>query len=303
MNPPTFQGEKTAKVFALGLGAQKAGTSWLHEMLAASSQADMGFTKEYHIWDGLTDPEFAVWKPTLTNHFARPTANPAWWFDRLRKLGGLRQRAALAASPDSYFDYFAGLLAQDGTTLTGDLTPAYGVLSEEVLRRIVDGFAARGVATKAVFVMRDPVERTWSALRMNKRAFDERNLMRHERASDEEEIRRFVDLPSYRARGDYAAVLTRMDAVFARENRLAALYENLFTAETVGAICAMLGIARVAIDAERRVNVTHKTGDLSDDTQRHIAGIFRPSYIACAERFGRDAIRAAWPSARFIFDS
>ena len=42
---------QTRKVFLFGVGAQKAGTSWLHEQLHRRQDADFGFCKEYHILD------------------------------------------------------------------------------------------------------------------------------------------------------------------------------------------------------------------------------------------------------------
>ena len=47
----------TPGVFLLGVGAQKAGTSWLHQQLHQRSDADFGFLKEYHIHDALTIPK------------------------------------------------------------------------------------------------------------------------------------------------------------------------------------------------------------------------------------------------------
>ena len=38
-------------LFVLGVGSQKAGTSWLHKQLDNNKNFNMGFTKEYHIWD------------------------------------------------------------------------------------------------------------------------------------------------------------------------------------------------------------------------------------------------------------
>ncbi len=35
----------------LGLGAQKAGTTWLSDYLRSSPQYDYGFRKEYHVLD------------------------------------------------------------------------------------------------------------------------------------------------------------------------------------------------------------------------------------------------------------
>ena len=49
--------DPTPGVFLLGVGAQKAGTSWLHQQLQQRSDADFGFLKEYHIHDALTIPK------------------------------------------------------------------------------------------------------------------------------------------------------------------------------------------------------------------------------------------------------
>ena len=43
-------------VFLLGIGAQKAGTTWLHAQLNRRRDADFGFLKEYHVHDALTLP-------------------------------------------------------------------------------------------------------------------------------------------------------------------------------------------------------------------------------------------------------
>ena len=41
----------TKPIFVLGVGAQKAGTTWLHEYLASLPEVDLGFMKEYHVFD------------------------------------------------------------------------------------------------------------------------------------------------------------------------------------------------------------------------------------------------------------
>lgn len=68
-----------------------------------------------------------------------------------------------------YYGYFANLLAAPDIRLTGDITPSYSGLSAATLAEIRDGMATRGVPTRVVFMMRDPVERSWSALRMSRR--------------------------------------------------------------------------------------------------------------------------------------
>ena len=42
---------KSEKVFILGVGCQKGGTTWLHKQLDKHPNVNMGFTKEYHVFD------------------------------------------------------------------------------------------------------------------------------------------------------------------------------------------------------------------------------------------------------------
>jgi hypothetical protein len=45
------------KTFILGVGAQKGGTTWLHRQLNKNKNIDLGFRKEYHIFDAIEDFE------------------------------------------------------------------------------------------------------------------------------------------------------------------------------------------------------------------------------------------------------
>lgn len=41
----------TKRIFILGLGHKKCGTSWLHKYLCQSDKFAEGFEKEFHFWD------------------------------------------------------------------------------------------------------------------------------------------------------------------------------------------------------------------------------------------------------------
>ena len=56
------------KTFLLGVGAQKAGTSWLHDQLNRRRDADFGFLKEYHVFDALELEPFPPLDPTTPPH-------------------------------------------------------------------------------------------------------------------------------------------------------------------------------------------------------------------------------------------
>ena len=54
-----------AKTFLLGVGAQKCGTTWVSEYLRKADHSDFGLLKEYHVWDVMSDPIFARYRPSL----------------------------------------------------------------------------------------------------------------------------------------------------------------------------------------------------------------------------------------------
>ena len=81
--------------FILGLGAQKAGTSWLHTTLSKNDNVHMGFTKEYHIWDFVFSDLMGV--------FEAPMKKP----DAL----GAAIRRMMQYNPEVYVDYFRGLIS------------------------------------------------------------------------------------------------------------------------------------------------------------------------------------------------
>lgn len=265
----------TTGTFLLGLGAQKAGTAWMHRYLESSPQCDPGFRKEYHVWDALDLPSGRV---------AR---------ERIEKQGG--DRARFLTDPDAYFAYFAGLLDRDGTRLTADITPAYAGLSVERLSRVRGGFEERGVRAVAVYLMRDPVERVWSAVRM-----DVRRSGNTDDDAVEARLRSIVDDDQYDRRTRYDVAMAGIDAAFGDET-FYGFYERLFDESTLRELCAFLGIDFHAPDTGRQVNVSPKDdGDLAEQTKRDLARRFAPVYEAVATRFPEVDLPALWPSSRYL---
>ena len=261
-----------SRTFLLGVGAQKAGTAWLHRYLEDSPQFDGGFRKEYHVWDALDLPSGRLVR------------------ERIEKQGG--PRAELLTSPERYFDYFTGLLA-GGVRLTADITPAYAELPPVRLASIRDGFAARGVRTATVFLLRDPVERVWSAARMDMRRMGEA-------APEPAEVRisHMYRHPMYADRTRYDVTMERLEQVFDRDDVHYGFYERLFSGETLEPLCAGLGIDFHEPDPSRRVNESPKTVELPEPVVAEIAQHFAPVYAAVAARFPELDLSSVWASAR-----
>lgn len=265
----------TTRTFLLGLGAQKSGTAWMHRYLQSSPQCDPGFRKEYHVWDALDLP---------SGRGVR---------ERIEKQGG--DRARFLAEPDHYFEYFSGLLS-GGTCLSADITPAYAGLSVERLTAVRAGFTSRGVRPVAAYLMRDPVERVWSAVRMDTR----RNGITHPGAV-ENRLAGITDGDQYDRRSRYDVAIARIDEAFGRDHVFYGFYERLFDEATLRDLCAFLGIDFHEPDLDREVNVSPKDdGDLSESTVRALVERFAPVYEAVAARFPDIDLPAIWPSARYL---
>ena len=275
-------------VFALGLGCQKGGTSWLHDYLAASPACDPGFRKEYHVFDGL-DLASEAWMRR------RVVARAAKAVDALERgvpanVDALRQ-AAFYADPATYFDYFASLLARPGVALTCDITPSYALLPAARLTSIRDGFADRGVPTVPIFLMRDPVERIWSMVRMNQqRRPDDFPGPTHEW------VQRLYAQDDHALRTRYDLTLTALGEAFGPDEPWLAFYERLFDRDVLAGLCERLGIPFHEPDLGHVVNASPKQTPLPDALVAEMAAHFRTVYDAVAALFPTLDLAEVWPS-------
>ena len=272
--------------FLLGVGCQKGGTAWLHRYLEASPQCDPGFRKEYHVWDGLDLASGRLARERVLRQGNREGASA----DAVR-------RAGFYHDPETYFDYFTGLLlASPATRLTADITPGYSGLSVERFTSIRAGFQRRGVRPTAVFLMRDPVQRIWSAVRM-----ELGRAGRFTPTGGAERVRNAYTREMYAARTRYDKTLAHLDEAFPADDVYVGFYETLFDRATLQELCAFLGIDFHEPDIERRVNASQKeTDDLPDDLVRTVARHYASVYDAVAKRFPDVDLAALWPSTRFI---
>jgi len=282
----------TRGTFLLGVGAQKGGTSWLHDYLTGSPQFDPGFRKEYHVFDGLDLPQAAYVRERVLEQgrrarLAREAGEPV---DDAPLL-----RAAFYTDASAYPDYFAGLLDAPGTRLTADITPSYALLPEERLRSVRRSFEERGVRCVAVFLMRDPVDRVWSSVRMAYRRHDGEQ----HRVSAEQRALEVHRQDYHRLRSRYDLTLDRLDAALGPDLVHLDLYERLFRPDATEALCGFLGIDCHQPDLHRRVNASPTDAVLPEASVREMAAPFAPVYDAVARRFPDVDLEQLWPSARY----
>jgi len=133
----------------LCVGAQKAGTSWLYRQLEPHPDFWMPPVKELHYLDQLN----------RMKRFHPPRSGDERDASFLECMENLSARFYLD------LESYGQLFQHKGHLLSGDISPAYSTLSDEIIERVVDHFPN----VKVVFLARDPVERAWSQLSMGVR--------------------------------------------------------------------------------------------------------------------------------------
>ena len=189
----------------LVIGAQRAGTTWLHRVLRQHPSLWLPPVKELHYFDRL--------------EIKRTILDP-----KERRRVGLKQLLSLdpwlvsywlrARSDEWYARLFRGAKAKG--LVAGEITPAYATLDALVLRRI----KRLNDNIKLIFVMRDPVERAWSAVNnaAKKGAADA--------SSVEKSIKRARESGAA-ARSAYADTIKRLEAVFPANQVHYCFFEDL----------------------------------------------------------------------------
>jgi len=133
----------------LCIGAHKGGTTWLYQQLDSHPDFWMPPFKELHYFDQLASVQRAS-SPRCRDE---------------RDLRFLESMKSLSAKPYMDLEHYARLFEPKGSLLSGDISPNYSTLSNEVIRQVVGYFPT----LKVIFLARDPVERVWSHLSMEVR--------------------------------------------------------------------------------------------------------------------------------------
>ena len=269
MTAPT---DKSERVFILGLGFQKCGTSWIYKYLQQSRLFNGGFDKEYHIWD-------AVDVPLLEYNLE---SEPGLW-DKITR-GDRYRRHQMQTDENEYFEYFTSLYDNEAS-ITADITPSYSALSETRMSAIIDGFRDRGVSCKALLLIRDPVDRIKSAVRYNL----DREYYKEGIASGETSfpvaLEKYYMTEHCSLRTRYDDTLERVYSVFPREDVYVGIYENMFQRAQIAKISKFIGIDENYEFSKVRVNKTKSEVEDFPNLEGKIMEFYKPVYEYCNEVF------------------
>jgi hypothetical protein len=264
----------------LCVGAQKAGTSWLYYQLTWHVDFWMPPVKELHYFDMLSRVKRA--------HLPRCKDARDQCF--LEKMAGL--------STQSYIDLeaYSRLFEPKGALLSGDITPAYSTLSDELIERIMLRFPN----LKVIFLARDPVERAWSQLSMGVRLG---NISPFD-VTDADEVIRNLLHPGVFLRSHPSQIVARWKRYVRPELFRIFFFDDLKKnpVELRRTILLFLGAdpdkPSGRIQPEQNGDAGKEKLRLTDKVRSRVAQFFEQELKACATKLGGPAKQ--WP-ARYGF--
>ena len=189
----------------LVIGAQRAGTTWIHRVLRQHPALWLPPVKELKYFSNLSRKR--TWLDANERRRVKLKNLEAFDLWHLRYLLGVRSDA-----------WYARLFheAQQRGLIAGEVAPSYAVLDHDTFHRIHQ----MNDQIRLIFVMRDPVERCWSTATnaYRKGRFSELNL---------EQSLAWAKSKKVTARSSYLRTIERVSAVFPRHQLFCGFFDDL----------------------------------------------------------------------------
>jgi hypothetical protein len=215
----------------LEIGAQKAGTTWLHENLRRHPAIWLPPVKELQYFNELYIPAHRAW--TGKHRFSHGTRALHGYLDRTpRERWDYRfiGRTADIICSDISDEWYGSIFSlAPAATKCGEVTPEYSLLPPEGIEHVL----RLSPEVKIILALRDPIERNWSHIRMI--ADDTAG------GADLGRIARFPDL---QARADYPAIIARWSEKVPADRMLITFMDDIASKprEVMSTLCGHLGI-------------------------------------------------------------
>jgi hypothetical protein len=203
----------------LCIGAQRAGTSWLYSNLRQHPQIWLPPLKELHYFD--------------TNWPSQTSQSNQWnrrWLRHVRHLLSRIKDPRQLLKPESkwLFRYlflprndrwYGSLFPNDRDLVVGEMTPRYAMLDEHVVAHM----ASLMPKAKIIYILRNPIERSWSAAAMHL----EKQRAKHIDQASDEEIQSALDWMQTLERTDYVTHIELWSRHFGDDNPFVGFFDEL----------------------------------------------------------------------------
>lgn len=287
------------KIFILGMGAQKAGTTWMHDYLSKFKEVNFGFKKEYHVLDFQIKPfrKMGIRKFLSLSNFTkyRQQLIDIKKDDIDINLLGNLMTTSMIMHPDLYYAYFNFLLCND-KFITGDFSPENAGIEKENLIELRDNFKIHSIEVIPIFLMRDPLERVRSNISMTI-ASKAGDLLNNDEV---EKIQNAQKTGRERIKSDYLKTLKNIKEVFG-DRSFISFYEQIFTESEIKRLTSLLGLKYEKPNFKRFSNKAKRSkADISDDRKKIIIKNYKHTYHGLYDIYGKDFMDSIWNSSKLI---
>lgn len=170
--------ENKAKVNFLGVGFQKAGTTWLYSVLQSHQRISLHPIKELHFFDSQFNcggysverrrkKALMALHNQLDNYFNK-TDLMTIDLDKINQLESLLKLCVRPYSIDTYLSLFSGIENE----IVGEITPSYSTLNEKAIQYIRNALGN----IKIIMMIRNPVSKAWSSFRFHHQRCTKKNI-------------------------------------------------------------------------------------------------------------------------------
>jgi hypothetical protein len=273
----------------VGIGAQKAGTTWLSHNLQLHPEIWMPKNRELHYFDDrIRDPRNPVSRlytrmtgeGQVYQRWRRQVRSRLW--SHSKRVPGrdlLWDLRYYAGAPGDA--WYASLFAQGRGKVKGEITPAYSTLSMEEVARV----HTLVPEAKIFLMMRNPIERAWSqfVMRLDRSGKKASGLTRHDK------LLQNVDKEGSRSRTNYLQTLENWTSFYPDERVFVGFLEDIYfyPAELLGNAYRFLGVE----DSFRPQGIGEKVharsaGRMTSDAAVYLAELYGEELSRLSERFG-----------------
>ncbi|QXT41154.1 sulfotransferase [Gymnodinialimonas ceratoperidinii] len=264
----------------LGIGAQKAGTSWLHSTLGQHSEIWVPPFKELHFFDHKFVPSNRKWTEWHIRKGVRET-RARWQEKNVLSIENSDYLDRIQERPMFNGQWYKHIFSKCPETKMGvDITPEYCQVSREGIE-FIKKFLGRDL--KVIYIIRNPIDRAVSQLKMNV----SRQSAKPVTLDDWLE---FADAPVIAERGDYQKYIPRWSQAF-NEGSLLLLPYGLLRKNPIGllrSVESFLGVGKFDyVNAEQRVFASPKM-NVPMDVEDFFGEKFRDQCDFIKGRFGSE---------------
>jgi hypothetical protein len=286
----TRRGDAKLPTF-LGIGAPRAGTTWLHANLGKHPEIWLTPVKEVHYFDARQrgDPRGSFYRRHLRKRVRR-YGSVATYRERWRD-GTLLSQLAWDLHffvPPRTNRWYRNIFRPGPGQIAGEITPAYSILKTQLVREIGE----INPDLRVIYLLRDPVERSWSS------AISElarRRGRSPEKITDQQLLRHF-ERTAHVLRTDYLRTFETWESVFGRDQMFVGFLDDIREdpGDLLIRLYRFLGVSdseeHVPAGLSRKVNSSREYSTAIPEPVRiHLAELYLPQLQELSERFGEPA--------------